>query len=107
MDAVAVNSVPTPSPSPELKPSPTSEVKPTEHNSPPVATKPRENPRQVTIPSAADTNPPEPPVVTPVKPTPPAQPVAEAIPPKPPAVVKPIPDPLDAFFLPHKQGEKQ
>jgi hypothetical protein len=34
------------------------------------------------------------------------QPVAEAIPPKPPAVVKPVPDPLDAFFLPHKQSEK-
>ncbi|MFM7875369.1 MAG: OB-fold nucleic acid binding domain protein, partial [Microcystis panniformis] len=31
---------------------------------------------------------------------------AEAIPPKPPAVVKPIPDPLDAFFLPHKQNKK-
>jgi hypothetical protein len=28
------------------------------------------------------------------------------IPPKPPAVVKPIKDPLDAFFLPHKQREK-
>ncbi|MFN6308333.1 MAG: OB-fold nucleic acid binding domain protein, partial [Microcystis sp.] len=54
----------------------------------------------------AETKPPETPVVTPVKPNPPAQPVAEAIPPKPPAVVKPIPDPLDAFFLPHKQSEK-
>jgi len=106
MDAVAVNSVPTPSPSPEIKPSPTSEVKPPENNSPPVSTKPLENPRQVTIPSAAETKPPATPVVTPVKPNPPAQPVAEAIPPKPPAVVKPIPDPLDAFFLPHKQSEK-
>jgi len=47
MDAVAVNSVPTPSPSPEIKPSPTSEVKPPENNSPPVSTKPLENPRQV------------------------------------------------------------
>ena len=107
MDAVAVNSLPTPSPSPEIKPSPTSEVKPPENNSPPVSTKPLENPRQVTIPSAAETKPPETPVVIPVKPNPPAQPVAEAIPPKPSAVVKPIPDPLDAFFLPHKQGEKQ
>lgn len=108
MNAVAVNSVPTPSPSPEIKPSPTSEVKPPENNSPPVSTKPLENPRQVTIPTATATatKPPETPVVTPVKPNPPAQPVAEAIPPKPPAVVKPIPDPLDAFFLPHKQNEK-
>ncbi|TRU85377.1 MAG: OB-fold nucleic acid binding domain protein [Microcystis novacekii Mn_MB_F_20050700_S1] len=100
MDAVAVNSVPTPSP--------TSEVKPPENNSPPVSTKPLENPRQVTIPSAAETKPPETPVVTPVKPNPPTQPVAEAIPPKPPTVIKPKPvqDPLDAFFLPHKQREK-
>ncbi len=93
MDGVAVNSVPTPSPSPEIKPSPTSEVKPPENNSPPVSTKPLENPRQVTIPSATATKPPETPVVTPVKPNPPA-------------VIKPVPDPLDAFFLPHKQSEK-
>ena len=106
MDAVAVNSLPTSSPSPEIKPSPTSEVKPPENNSPPVSTKPLENPRQVTIPGAAETKPPETPVVTPVKPNPPVQPVAEAIPPKPPAVVKPVRDPLDAFFLPHKQREK-
>ena len=98
MDAVAVNSVPTPSP--------TSEIKPPENNSPPVSTKPLENPRQVTIPSAAETKPPETPVLTPVKPNPPTQSVAEAIPPKPTAVVKPVRDPLDAFFLPHKQREK-
>ncbi|MFM7278311.1 MAG: OB-fold nucleic acid binding domain protein, partial [Microcystis aeruginosa] len=59
----------------------------------PVSTKPLENPRQVTIPSAAETKPPETPVVTSVKPNPPA-------------VIKPVQDPLDAFFLPHKQNEK-
>jgi hypothetical protein len=105
MDAVAINSVPTPSPSPEIKPSPTSEVKPPE-NPPQVQTKPLENPRQVTIPPATETKPPETPPVTPVQPSQTAQPVAEVIPPKPPAVVKPIKDPLDAFFLPHKQREK-
>ncbi|MFN4850185.1 OB-fold nucleic acid binding domain protein, partial [Microcystis sp.] len=78
MDAVAVNSVPTPSPSPEIKPSPTSEVKPPENNSPPVSTKPLENPRQVTIPGAAETNPPETPGVAPVKATAPGRPVAAA-----------------------------
>jgi hypothetical protein len=106
MDAVAVNSVPTPSPSPEIKPSPTSEVKLPENNSPQVQTKPLENPRQVTVPSVTETKPPETPTVTPVKPNPPPQPVAEVITPKPPAVIKPIKDPLDAFFLPHKQGQK-
>ncbi|MFN9736411.1 MAG: OB-fold nucleic acid binding domain protein, partial [Microcystis sp.] len=60
----------------------------------------------VTIPGAAETKPPETPVVAPGRPNPPVQPVAEAIPPKPPAVVKPVRDPLDAFFLPHKQREK-
>ncbi|MDY7050223.1 MAG: OB-fold nucleic acid binding domain protein, partial [Microcystis panniformis WG22] len=61
--------------------------------SPPVSTKPLENPRQVTIPTATATKPPETPVLTPVKPNPPA-------------VIKPVPDSLDAFFLPHKQNEK-
>jgi hypothetical protein len=91
MDAVAVKPASTPSPSPEVKPSPTSEIKPGE-NPPQVGTKPLENPIQVTIPPVSETKPP--------------QPVAEVIPPKPPAVVKPVKDPLDAFFLPHKQGQK-
>lgn len=106
MDAVAVKPAATPSPSPEIKPSPTSEVKPPENNPPQVQTKPLENPRQVTVPPATETKPPETTPVTPIKPSQPAQPVAEVIPPKPPAVVKPVKDPLDAFFLPHKQGEK-
>jgi hypothetical protein len=76
MDAVAVNSVPTPSP--------TSEVKPPENNSPPVSTKPLENPRQVTIPSAAETKPPETPVVTPLNPIHPHNPSQKRFPPNPP-----------------------
>jgi hypothetical protein len=106
MDAVAVNSVPTPSPSPEIKPSPSSEVKPPENNSPPVSTKPLDNPRQVTIPTANEPKTPENPPLTQITTPQPTNPPAEVIPPKPPAVVKPVKDPLDAFFLPHKQGEK-
>jgi hypothetical protein len=106
MDVVAVKPAAIPSPSPEIEPSPTSEVKPPENNSSPVSTKPLENPRQVTIPSVTETKTPENPPLTQITTPQPAPPLAEVIPPKPPAVVKPVKDPLDAFFLPHKQREK-
>jgi hypothetical protein len=42
-----------------------------------------------------------------LKPSPQPSPVAaEIVPPQPPAATRPIADPLDTFFLPHKQGPK-
>jgi hypothetical protein len=107
MDAVATNS--TAFPPVEPKPAPVSEVKPS-----PV---PENQPVTTVKPSPAPEG--KPAVITEVKPspvtetkpaptveTPRVSAVAEMIPPKPPAVSKPAIDPLDAFFLPHKQGRK-
>ncbi|MEG3438218.1 hypothetical protein V0288_13900 [Pannus brasiliensis CCIBt3594] len=103
---------------PEPKPSPVAVREPEPKPSPVATREPEPKPSPVATrepepkPSPVTTREPEPkpsPVATRELDEPNARvirPIVEVMPPKPPAAAKPVIDPLDSFFLPHKQGRK-